>query len=475
MISKNIQYNLDIIKELFYYSSDLVCHEFQTLSDNKVLIVYINGLVDKGALDEFVVKPIMENLISPFDIKSTTYTTEVKEALSMKDAAKEITDGHVVLFHEGMESCFTFNLCRYEKRAIEQSQNEQVVRGPKESFVEDLFTNKSLVRRKIRNSNLVFEDYTFGEVTNTQVSLVYINGIVNEEILAELKVRLEKVKIDAVFDPHYIEEFIEDAPKSLVRTINNTEKPDVFAGKILEGRIGIICDGSPDCLILPKIFIECLMTAEDYYIKPLFATYLRFIRLLSFIISISLAGLYVALGTFHQEMIPTKLLITMAGQRTGVPLPQFIEALLMILFFEFLKEAGLRLPRTIGSTVTLVGGLVIGQAAVKAGIVSAAMVIIVSATGITEFVNPPLREMVVIYRLLILVLGGLLGLFGIACGMVILIFHFISIKAFGVPYLYPIAPYDKEGMKDFIRRSSFKKVNYRPMYIANESSRKRKQ
>lgn len=474
MISKNTQDSKDRIKELFNNSTDLVYHEFQTLADNKALIVYINGLIDKGALDEYVIKPLIKDLMSPWEIKSTLFVTEIKEIFSMKDVVKEITDGHVVLFHEDMESAFILNLCSYEKRAIEISENEQVVRGPKESFIEDIFVNKSLIRRKIRNRNLVFEDYIFGEITNTQVSIVYINGIVNEDILAELKARLKKVKIDGIFDAHYIEELIEDAPNSLVQTLNNTEKPDVFAAKILEGRIGIICDGSPDCLILPKIFIECLMSAEDYYIKPVYATYLRFIRLISFLISISLAGIYVAFGSFHQEMIPTKLLITMAGQREGVPLPQFLEAIFMILFFEFLKESGLRLPKSIGSAVTLVGGLVIGQAAVDAGIISAAMVIIVSATGITEFVNPPLRDLIVIYRLIILILGGFLGLFGIACGMVILMFHLMSIKSFGVPYLYPMAPYDKEGMKDFVRRSPIKYFKYRPKYIADENSRKRK-
>ena len=355
MISKFIEENKIKIKELFNNTSDLVVYEFETLSENMVLVAYINGLIDKEALDEQVIRPLIENLISPWDIKSTILISEIEEIFSMKDVVNAITNGHLVLFHEGMELMYELNICKYKMRAVEQSETEQVIRGPKEAFVEDIHVNKTLIRRKIRNKNLVFEDYVFGEQTNTKVSLVYINGIVNQDILAELKVRLKKVKTDVILDGHYIEEYIEDSPRSLVRTVNDTEKPDVLAGKILEGRIGILCDGSPSCLVLPKIFIECIMTSEDYYIKPKFSTYLRIIRLLSFIISIMLAGTYIALATFHQEMIPTKLLISIAGQREGVPLSAFLEAIALVLFFEFLKEAGLRLPKPMGATVTLVG------------------------------------------------------------------------------------------------------------------------
>ena len=312
------------------------------------------------------------------------------------------------------------------------------------------------------------------DLTNTQVCIVYINGIVNQDILAELKARFKKIKADAILDVSYIEEYIEDAPNSLVRTAYYTEKPDVLAGKILEGRIGIICDGSPNVITVPKIFIEDLMDSEDYYSKPKFASFLRIIRYLSFFISIFLVGIYIAITNFHQEMIPTQLLITLAGQREGVPFPSLLEALLMILFYEIIKEAGLRLPKNIGQTVTLIGGLVIGQAAVEAGLVSAIMVIVVSAAGVSEFVIPQLREMIVIYRILFIILGGLFGMFGIFSGLIISSFHLLSIKSFGVPYLFPIAPYDKEGFKDFLRRAPLKKMNYRPKYIADKDSSKRK-
>lgn len=473
MISKDLNENKKKVLELFNNSSDIVIHTFETLCNTQVMVCYINGFIDKEALNDNILRPLVENLVSPMDISDTVYITAISEVKNYDEITTGIIDGHVAVFHEELDMAFIMNLCDYATRSVTISDSEQVIRGPKEAFIEDLFINKTLIRRKIRNENLVFEDLVFGDQTNTQVSLVYIKGIANEDILAELKSRLKEIKTDAILESNYIEEYIDDAPNSLVPTVYNTEKPDVLAGKILEGRIGIMIDGSPNALTVPKIFIECLMAAEDYYLHPIYATYLRVIRLISLFISTTLVGLYIAFSNFHQEMIPTQLLISIAGQRQGVPLTNFLEALLMIMFFEIMKEAGLRLPKAIGQTVTLIGGLVIGQAAVDAGLVSAIMVIIVSATGITEFVNPTLRELIVITRLVLLVLGATLGIYGIACGMIAMLFYLVSIKSFGVPYLYPYGPYDKEAMKDSILTSHVYKFNYRPKYISNEKSRKR--
>lgn len=471
MISKEIQENRRKIVELFNNSSDIVIHDFETLCNTQVMVCYINGFIDKEALNDNILRPLVENLVSPMDVADTVYITAISEVKDYEEIVTGIIDGHVALFHEGFDMAFIMNLCDYATRSVDISDSEQVIKGPKEAFIEDLFINKSLIRRKIRNRNLVFEDFVYGHETNTQVSLVYIKGIVNDDILSELKARMKEIKTDAVLDTNYIEEYIDDAPKSLVPTAYNTEKPDVLAGKILEGRIGIICDGSPNVLTVPKIFIECLMTAEDYYMKPIYATYLRILRTICLFLSTTLIALFIALANFHQEMIPTPLLVTMAGQREGVPLTSFLEVLLMLLFFEIMKEAGLRLPKTIGQTVTLIGGLVIGQAAVDAGLVSAVMVIVVAATGIAEFVNPSLRELIVITRFILMFCAAILGIYGVACGLIIIAFYFASIKSFGVPYLYPLAPYDKEGMKDFIRRSPKKEMDRRPEYISNKKSR----
>ena len=473
MISKLLEDNLKAIKELFHNTSDLVEYKFLTLLETEAGLVYIDGLCNKNGINDNIIKPLMENLLDPEELKDTIQTSESTYIHNMNQVEEALTNGLVILFHENLDFAISIDVIEFDKRSIEQSLSEQVIRGPKEAFVEDLKINKTLIRRIIKNKNLVFEDYVFGKQTNTHVSLVYMEDIVNPEVLEDLKNKLGQLKFEIVLDSHYIEERIIDSKYNLISTAFHTEKPDVLSGKILEGRIGIICDGSPNLITVPKLFIEDFMTAEDYYLSPLYGSFLRILRFLAFYMGVMLPGTYVALSTFHQEMIPTDLLITMANQRAGVPLSAFFEALVMILFFELLKESGLRLPQSIGQTVTIVGGLVIGQASVEAGVISAVMIIVIGASGISEFVNPSLREFIVLYRLILLVLGGIFGLFGVTCGFLLMGFHLICMKSFGVPFLYPIAPFELEGMKDFLLRTPLVKNQYRPKYISNPKNRRK--
>lgn len=473
LISKNIEENKDNLKELFNNTSDLILYEFKTLSNHRALIAYINGTIDKISLNEDVLKPLVEELVSPWDIKSTVYTRINDEIKELKDTILPINNGLVILFMEGLDFAYTFDLSQWPKRQVEKPTTEMVIRGPKESFVEDIIVNKTLIRGKIKSNNLIFEDYILGEETNTKVSLVYIKGIVKEGVLEEARYRIEKIKIDAILDNGYIESYIDEKPNRLISTVAFTEKPDIAASKILEGSVGILCDGSPNVLTVPKLFVENLHSAEDYYIRAHYATFLRILRLMAFLASFVIPGVYISLITFHQEMVPTELLISIAGQREGVPLSSPFEALLMILFFELIKESGIRLPEAIGQAVTLVGGLVIGQAAVEAGIVSSTMVIMIASTGMAEFVVPKLRESIPILRLIFLFLGSVSGLYGITSGLVLFTAYLVSMKSFGVPYMWPIAPYDKEGLKDTIGKYSVRKLNYRPEAISNKKRRKR--
>ncbi|SHE64207.1 spore germination protein KA [Tissierella praeacuta DSM 18095] len=473
MISKSIESNREEINRIFNESSDLVLYEFNTLSEDRALVVYIEGLIDNKVLNEDLLKPLIQYLIIPQDILSTVFISKTKKISSIQEVIQPITDGEVILFIENMELAYIFDLNKWENRAITEPGTERVVRGPKEGFIEDIKVNKVLIRRKVRNSKLVFEDYTLGVQTNTKISLAYINGIVKQEILDELRRRIQEIQIDSILDTGYLERYIEDAPRTVICTIGHSEKPDVVVGKILEGRIAIICDGSPDVLTVPKVFIENLQMADDYYSRPQYATFLRILRLFALITSVVLPGFFVALKTFHQEMIPAKLLVSMAKNIEEVPFTALVEALLMILFFELIKESGLRIPNNIGTAVTVVSGIVLGQTAVQAGLVGPIMVIVIAIAGISEFIIPSQREMIVIYRLIILLLGGFLGLYGIVCGISIILVHLISLKSFGVPYMYPIAPYDKEGMKDFIFMRSVKETNYRPRALSNKKAIKR--
>lgn len=462
MISKDFNENKKNIKELFNNTSDLILYEFEILSKERALVVYIQEIIDREILNENLLKPLMQDLASIEDIISTVYTSPLIEVTDIEECIFPVTNGNVALFIEGSPIIYIFVMEKWNNRSPEKSSAEMVIRGPQQGFVEDIYTNKSLIRRIIKNNNLIYEDYILGENTNTRVSLVYLKNIVKKETLKRLREEVASIKLDAILEGGYIESFIGNKPNLIISTVANSEKPDIVSSKILEGRIGIICDGSPNVLTVPKLFIENLHSPEDYYIKPKYASFLRLVRLLSFIISFTLPGIYISLVIFHQEMIPTDLLISIASQREGVPLSSGFEALVMIIIFEILKESSLRLPQTIGPAVTLVGGLVLGQAAVEAGVVSATLIIIIATAGMTEFVVPKLREMITIYRLLFLFLGFTSGLYGIILGLIFLVNHLVSLKSLGTSFMWPIAPYNRQGMKDAIVKYSIRDLKEKP-------------
>ena len=462
MISKKIKLNKEQIINIFNNTSDLVTYEFETYSNLKAMVCYIDGLINKDLLDRDIIKPIIDNLDSPQKIKKIMYISSMEETNLLQEIVDKMVCGNVAIFIEDAKQCYIINLNHWEKRAIEEPQGEAVVRGPKEGFIEDILVNKAMLRRRIRNNDLVFEDYIGGKQTKTRISISYIQGIVNEQALKEVRNRVENINIDGVLESGYIEQLIEENPASLISTIANTQKPDVVVGKLLEGRVAVFCDGTPHVLTMPKFFVEDIQTSEDYYSRPYYASFLRSLRVFGLFLSIVLPGFYVALQTFHQEMIPTVLLITMAGAREGVPFPAIIEAFLMTLMLELIKESGIRLPRAVGSAVSIVGALVLGQAAVEAGIVSAPMVIVVAVTAIAEFAVPSLVEGVVLYRLILILLGGFMGLYGMTCGLVAITVQIISLSSFGVPYGFPVAPTNKQGLKDFIIRFPLWSFIFRP-------------
>ncbi|WP_132996008.1 spore germination protein [Sporanaerobacter acetigenes] len=464
MVSKKIEENKKFVLDSFQNSSDLIHYEFEAGDNTKILIFYIEGFIDRNLLDRDIVKPLIHNKENK-DIKKIISISSLSESGEIDEVISKITDGNVAIFFNGKTIAYLANLKNWEKRSIEEPQAEAVVRGPKEGFVEDISSNRNLLRKKIKSNNLVFEDYTVGKQTNTTISIAYINGIVNEDVLNEVRKRINSIDTDAILESGYIEQYIEDNKASMLPTIGNTQKPDVAAGKILEGRVAIFCDGSPHVLTVPKLFLENIQTSEDYYIRPHFASFLRTIRMFSLFLAIVLPGFYVALQTFHQEMIPTVLLVSMAEAREGVPFPAAIEAFLMIIMLELIKESGVRLPRAVGSAVSIVGALVLGQAAVQAGIVSAPMVIVIAVTAIAEFTVPPLTELLILYRLIILFLGAFAGLYGVTCGLVALIVQGLSLNSFGVSYGYPISPIDKTGLKDFVIRFPLWSFIFRPKAI----------
>ncbi|MED1204562.1 spore germination protein [Heyndrickxia acidicola] len=477
-LNLNLQVNLLKIKQSLGDSSDII---FRTIKMGKnesiaIALIYIDGLIDSKSAQNFVMESLMFESRS-MDVKpkkvlevlkdSLLTVTDLKEVHLFHDLLDKILSGHMIILVEGYTQGFAIGLQGFEQRGISEPETEGLVRGPKEGFTESLRTNITLVRRKIKHPNFRVESKKIGSLTKTDIAILYIQDLVDEQILDELRKRLMKIDTDSILESGYIEEFIQDQQFTPFPTVQNTERPDAVAAALLEGRVAVVVDGTPFVLIVPALFSQFYQSPEDYYQSADFATFTRILRILSLFIALLAPSLYIAVSTYHQEMLPTALLYNLAAQREGVPFPAFIEALFMEITLEILREAGIRLPKSVGSAVSIVGALVIGQAAVEAGLVSAAMVIVVSITAISSFAFPAFHMAIPIrlLRFAFILLAATLGLFGITTGLIALILHLCRLKSFGVPYMSPFAPLVLSKQKDTLIRV--------PRNLADTRSRKK--
>jgi hypothetical protein len=456
--------NVAILKKHLENCSDIVYRPLFSQSKAHVFIVFIDGLCDTKTLDEVVLKPLIfeeknDELRSQFILhvmkEKLVAIAQTQTKSKFSEVVDEILKGQVAFIVEGETEALIADLKGYEKRGINEPTSENTVRGPRDAFTETLRVNTSLIRRRIRHSDLKMEALSIGKATKTDVVIAYMKGIATEPLVAEVRKRLKRIEIDGILESSYIEEFIEDFPYSPFPQIQNTERPDVVCSSLLEGKIAILIDNTPFVLIAPMTFWAGLQAAEDYYERYIYTTFIRWIRFILLNVAIFLPSLYVAVTTFHPQLIPTNLLISIASAREGVPFPAVIEALLMEFMFEGLREAGIRLPKPVGSAVSIVGALVIGQAAVQAGIISAPMVIVVASTGIASFSIPRynLSTSLRLLRFPMLLVAGTFGLFGIVIGGLIMLTHLVSLRSFGVPYLSPIAPGESPSRRDVLMRS----------------------
>lgn len=472
LIEKDISSNKAKLKDRLKTSSDIIFYEFEGKSENRFLLVYLDGFVDNEILNNDIIRPLMNDEQSN-DLRKCLYISNIKEITILDQAIEAILEGKVLLYRNGQIKAYVLDLKKWEHRVVEEASNEAVVRGPKEGFVEYLQTNIVLLRRKIKSPNLVIEKQTLGRQTKTEIALAYLDGIVNREVLTEARKRLNEIDTDSILESGYIEQYIEDARYSPYPTIGNTQKPDVVAGKLLEGRVAIFCDGTPHVLTVPFIYVESLQTSEDYYVRSIMGSILRLIRLLGLILSTLLPAIYVALTSFHQEMIPNVLLISFAGAEEGIPLPVLAETFVMGVMFELLRESGTRLPRAIGSAISIVGALVIGEAAVTAGLVSAPVVIVTAVTAVSSFVIPALTGAMIVFRFIFLLLGGVMGLPGITCGIFFVFIYTVSIRSFGIPYTSSMSPASTGNFKDVFLRYPLSSMRKRPDFLANRNKKRR--
>ncbi|MDF2989464.1 MAG: spore germination protein GerA family [Eubacterium sp.] len=481
-LTKSLNENVELFKDIFSDDDTLTIRHMENQQNTavKCCILFIDGMIDVAVVNDNIIQPVVQNsmLKSHGDVlahiqNQVLVTNSLQKTSEVQSLVKAILSGDTVLFAEGSAEALTISTKGVQSRAIEEPEAEKVVRGPREGFTEPLMTNLSLIRNKLVTPDLKFKFLTVGSKSGTKICICYLKSIANHKILNELYKRLDSIEIDGVMGSGSIAELIKDAAFSPLKTVGSTERPDVVAGKLLEGRIAILMDGTPVALTVPHIFVEYFQANEDYYINFYFSTISRLLRIIGFMLTVSVPAIYVALMTFHQEMIPTPLLISISAARQGVPFPTIVETLLLLIVFEILRETGTRMPTNIGQALSIVGALVLGQASVEAKIVSAPIVIVVAISGITSLIIPRIQGTALILRVIFLLLTSLLGFYGLIFGITGFLLHLCQIRSFGVPYMLYLTSLDPGDLKDTIVRAPLWYMNNRPKLIAVNNNKLR--
>ena len=484
-ISTRISDNEKRLQEAFGYSSDLVIRKikFGAYSDLEILVVHIDGLVDDQMVTQGILRPIgvfsdWPPLDEPSPVKIYSQLKsrliakdELSEVGRMEDLLKEICFGNSVLLVDGHNLGLIADVKGWKGRNIEQPSTEPTVRGPKEGFVETTRINTSIVRRHIHDPRLRIEERTIGAIGRTTISVLYIAGVARDEIVQEVRNRIDRISIDSIQESGQLEELIEDAPFSPFPTVLRTERVDRVVGALLEGRIAILTEGTPFVLIVPCNLFMFLSAPDDYFERFLIGSLLRMLRLFLFFIALLLPTFFVVGVTFHPEMIPTPLAVSIAAQREGVPFPALAEALILDLAYEVLREGTVRVPLVFGPAVSILGVLFLGQIAVQAGLVSPFMVIMVSITAIASLASPIFSMGISIrmLRFIFLILGGILGLYGLIWGLAALLIHLAALRSFGVPYAEPLLPLIPSGLADSVVRVPWWSRLKRPSFTAGRN------
>ncbi|MBD2870022.1 spore germination protein [Paenibacillus arenilitoris] len=449
-----------VIKQRLNDSPDLVIKTYRMQELIELTCMYLCTITDQKLVDELVVSGLLTPYFplqkgqDPIDWLMTAFKqADIKEVTGADSCIEELLEGQCIVALPGKRAV-SVNIRKQEQRSVAEPGTESVVRGPREGFVEDCSRNISLIRKRLKSEKLTIEEMIIGSESRTKVCLLYMRGIADAGLIDEFRKRLNAIQTDSILESAYIEEFIQDKSRTPFPQFMSTERPDAIVAKLLEGQAAIITDGTPNVLTGPITFFQSFSTSEDYYQRADIATVLRWLRMLAFVISVFTPSLYIAIACYHQDLLPSSMLANLASQREGVPFPGVAEAFGMMVIFEILREAGLRMPRISGQAISIVGALVLGQAAVEAGIVSAAMVIVVSLTAIANFVAPN-YGFGIAQRLLqfgFMGLASVLGLFGVMCGVFVLLIHLVSLRSLGVPYFAPMAPINLSNWRDtFIR------------------------
>lgn len=461
-VSDSLEENVDILKELFVDVDILQLRFFQSAraKAQKYCIAYCDGVVNSNIVNDNVIKPLLLSAVKGSGreladrlMQNVLMVKGAETADEYQKITEAITYGDTILFVESSPAAIILDTKSFQVRAVAEPDAEKNLSGPREGFNESLLSNLSLVRRKVRSNELKVKFYTFGEKTKTQAAICYMESIVNQQILKELYKRLDQIDIDGVLDTNYITELIKDSPMSPFRATGQTERPDVVVGKLLEGRIAVFLDGTPNVLTIPYLFIENFQSSEDYYLNFYYTSFSRALRIFAFFVTVILPGFYVAMAGFHHELMPTPFLLSIASERNSVPFPAAFEAFFMLFMFDILRETGIRMPSNIGQALSIVGALVIGQAAVEAKIVASPMIIVVATAGITSLLVPKLNAPVIYARIFVLVLSSIFGFTGTVLAVSVVIIHMLNLHSFGVAQISAGERLQFQDIKDIYIRA----------------------
>ncbi len=465
LVSAVLEENIALMDELFSSDKTVKSHRFQpqSIPGLRCCIYFIDGMVDSIRINESIIQPIC-TLSTPAPVRTPLVDYLQQQVLQVNETAKAdrfdsllraLLYGDTVLFVEGSTQALVLGSKGFTKRSISEPSAETYLKGPREGFTEPLLHNLSMVRRRLRTTALKFEYFTLGETTQTDCCLCYLEDTVDRVALSTLRKRLAGIMIDGVLDTNYISELIRDCRYSPFRTAGSTERPDVVAAKLLEGRVALFTDGSPMALTVPYIFLEQFQSGEDYYVDATFAAINRMLRFLGFLSAVCILPLYLSLVTFHQAFMPLPLILSIAKARQGVPFPILMEALLLLLAFDILREAGSRTPSNIGQALSVVGGLVIGQAAVDARLVSVPVLIIVAVSGVCSLITPKLKAAILFSRLLLMILGVGFGFYGVLLGGMAILLLLTRQRSLGVEFLSSLPLQQMGSAEDSLIRMPF--------------------
>ncbi len=478
-LSGTLDGDIGLIKKIFLRDEVLRCRRFFAGGEvgKECAVFYFDGMISSSTLNESVIKPLIDLGLYRLDaagedaldtvMTRVLYAADVKKTESLADMLRGMMYGDTLLLVDGYAEGLVIDTKGWERRSVSEPEDEKILEGPREGFNEAVMVNLSLIRRKLQTPDLAIESCRIGRRTDTQVYLCYLSSLAPKRLIKEVKRRLERLDLDGILDTNYIAELTSGRGASLFRTSGSTERPDVVAARLLEGRAALVVDGSPMVLTFPYLFCENFQSDEDYYTNFLTAAVGRMLRYFCFFLSISLPAVYVALTVFHRRLLPTDFLLTLAAAREGVPFSSGVECIALIIIFEILKEAGVRTQQSLGTALSIVGGLVVGQAAVEAKIVSAPMLIIVALSGIGGLMVPRLRGAVFYIRIGLAALASLLGLYGCILGLAVVLVAIISLSSYGFDATPALGNPCFATIKDTFFRAPLWRMKTRPPITTN--------